>query len=383
MSSEKAPRRRPVFFKKPGPLLKLLDQEEGSLFAGESADGMVIPFDAAASQTPAPEEFFTREEREKLIDFARDVLNQESQIIAGHGANLDDSFCRAAAMILACSGNVIVSGMGKAGLIGQKIAATLSSTGTPSHFLHPAEAIHGDLGRIRKNDLILILSNSGETDEILRILPSLKHFGIPIISMTKADSTLALASGAVLALAIPGEADPLNLAPSNSTAVMLALGDALAFAVSQKRSFCEEDFAQFHPGGSLGLKLSLVDEFMRPLSECRLATADRTIREIFVESHIPGRRTGAILLVDADSSLAGIFTDSDLAKLFEKRNDSFLDLPVRDFMTRTPKSVQIGTKMAEAVELMGSKKISELPVLDADGKPVGILDITDLVRFTS
>lgn len=216
-------------------------------------------------------------DQNRILDAARNVLRQESTAIAIQADTLDLSFCQAFSFLLKCSGNVIVSGMGKAGLIGQKIAATFASTGTPAHFLHPAEAIHGDLGRIRKDDVVLILSNSGETDEILRIIPSLKECGTPIIAITKNQSSLARCSDAVLTIAVQNEAGPLNLAPSNSTAVMLALGDALAFAVSGIRSFREEDFARVHPGGMLGMKLKPVETYMRPRSSCRIVKVGKTV----------------------------------------------------------------------------------------------------------
>lgn len=314
----------------------------------------------------------------QILDAARNVLRQESAAIAAQVDALNSSFCDAVSLLLDCTGNVIVSGMGKAGLIGQKVAATFASTGTPASFLHPAEAIHGDLGRIRKHDTILILSNSGETDEVLRIIPSLKEFGIPIISITKAGSNLAKSSDTVLEIEVQNEAGPLKLAPSNSTAVMLALGDALAFAVSGNRSFKEEDFARFHPGGTLGMRLSPVEEYMRPLSECRIAKADRTVHQTLKESNIPGRRTGAIFLVRDDFTLAGIFTDSDFTKLIAQKGESALSLSMDEVMIRSPKSVHVGEKMSRAIDLLEATKISQLPVLDENERPVGILDKTDL-----
>ena len=315
---------------------------------------------------------------DQMLNVARNVLRQESAAIASQAKTLDSSFCDAVSLLLDCAGNVIVSGMGKAGLIGQKLAATFASTGTPAYFLHPAEAIHGDLGRIRKHDTILILSNSGKTDEVLKIIPSLKEFGTPIISITKSGSPLALSSDTVLEIAVQNEAGPLNLAPSNSTAVMLALGDALAFAVSENRSFNEKDFARFHPGGTLGMKLSPVEDYMRPLSECRIVNAGKTVLQALKESNIPGRRTGAVFLVRDDFTLAGIFTDSDFAKLIARKGESALSFSIDDVMVRSPKSVHIGEKMARAIDLLEATKISQLPVLDEMGRPVGILDKTDL-----
>ncbi|MDO4586791.1 MAG: KpsF/GutQ family sugar-phosphate isomerase [Planctomycetia bacterium] len=323
----------------------------------------------------------SRENKKEILDFAQSVLLRESQAILDQTKRLNEDFCDAVSIILHGKGKLIISGMGKAGQIGMKLAATFSSTGTPSHFLHPSEAIHGDLGVVCSNDILLILSNSGETEEIVRILPSLKKMRTPIISITTMGSSLSRFSDIVLQIGKQIEADSLNLAPSSSTTVMLALGDALALSVSRLRGFDADDFARFHPGGSLGRKLSLVEDHMRPISQCRVSSDQQTIREIFVESSIPGRRSGAILLVDSEFQLTGIFTDSDLAKLFERRDDSFFDSPVCELMTKNPKSIALGTRMSEAVAFMGNKKISELPVLDDHGIPVGILDITDLVAF--
>ena len=279
-----------------------------------------------------------------------------------------------------CRGSVIVSGIGKAGLIGQKVMATLASTGTRSHFLHPAEAMHGDLGRIHADDVALVLSQSGETEEIVRLLPSLVEFGVPIVAVTcRAESTLARAAAATIDLGPLEEACGLGLAPSTSTTAMLAVGDALALVVSRMRDFRREDFARFHPAGSLGRKLSKVEHYWRPLAQCRVASEGRTVREVFATVSVPGRRTGAIMLVDVGGRLSGIFTDSDLARLFENRRDHELDGPIRDVMTPRPTTIRAGSMMADAVALLAQRKISELPVVDAVGRPVGLIDVTDVV----
>ncbi len=315
-----------------------------------------------------------------VLSFGQQILTQEARAILEVANHLDHRFLQAAYRILRCPGCLIVSGIGKAGLVGQKLSATFASTGTPSHFLHPAEAAHGDLGKISKNDAILMLSQSGETEEVTRLLPSLRQAGIPLIALTAStESTLGRAADVVLPLGRHGEADPLGLAPSTSTSVMMALGDALALAVSQRRRFKNEDFAKFHPGGALGRKLSLVDEHLRPLDRCRIASDSETVREVFVRHRVPGRRSGAILLTAADGKLSGIFTDSDLAKLFEGRNEHKLDLPIRNVMTQKPTSAKIGTKMLEAIAVMGERRISELPIVDAENFPVGMIDITDVV----
>ena len=311
---------------------------------------------------------------------ARDIIHQESRSLAALAGRLDSEFCRAVEFIHECRGNVIVSGMGKAGLVGQKIMATLASTGTPSHCLHPAEAVHGDLGRVGRDDVVLILSQSGETEEVVRMLPSLVEFGVPIIAITAGnDSTLGRAATVTIELGPIDEACSLGLAPSTSTTAMLALGDALALVVSRLRGFGREDFARFHPAGSLGRKLAKVEDHMRPLQHCRVASDDRTVREVIVDARVPGRRTGATILTDERGKLNGIFTDSDLARLLERRRETELDGPIAEVMTADPLTVCLGSKMTGAVELMAERKISELPVVDAKGWPVGLIDITDVV----
>ncbi len=314
------------------------------------------------------------------LRFAREILLRESRAVAGVAKRLDRRFCEAVRYLLDCRGCVIVCGIGKAGLIGQKVMATLASTGTRSHCLHPAEAVHGDLGRIHPDDVVLILSQSGETEEIVRLLPSLRQMNVPLLAITgRADSTLGRAAAVVLELGPIEEACPLGLAPSSSTAAMLALGDALALTASRLRNFGREDFARFHPAGSLGRKLSKVEEHMRPLGACRVALEDHSVREVFVRASLPGRRSGAVMLVDRTGRLTGIFTDSDLARLFEKRRDGDLDRPIRELMTADPITVRAGSLMSEALELMAARKISELPVVSSESKPLGLIDVTDVV----
>jgi arabinose-5-phosphate isomerase len=284
--------------------------------------------------------------------------------------------------VVHCPGEVIVSGIGKAGIVGQKIMATLASTGTPAHFLHPAEAVHGDLGRVRHEDVVILLSQSGETEEMVRLLPMLRDWGVVMIAITaQAGSTLGRSATVTIELGTLEEACRWGLAPSTSTTAMLAVGDALALVVSRMRNFQREDFARLHPGGNLGLKLSKVEDLMRPLPQCRLAREDESVREVLVQAGRPGRRTGAMMLVGAGGALSGIFTDSDLARLFEKRRDEELDLPIGRVMTRNPLRISAGAWTSEAVALMAERKISELPVIDAEGKPVGLIDITDVVAL--
>jgi arabinose-5-phosphate isomerase len=314
------------------------------------------------------------------LRLAREVLATEAAAVSRLAGRLDESFCAAVALIHACRGCVIVSGMGKAGLIGQKIAATLASVGVRSQFVHPAEAIHGDLGRIRSGDVAIVLSQSGETSETTRILPSLREAAVPIIALTcRRQSTLARGSDRVIDLGPLEEACPLGLAPTTSTTAMLAVGDALAIVASRMRGFTREDFARFHPGGNLGRKLNNVEDEMRPLAQCRLARDSDSVRSVFIHGRQHGRRSGAIMLVDQSGRLSGIFTDSDLARLFEDRREAAFDEPVARVMTRSPKSVQQGTRLIDAVNLMAAHKISELPVVSDTGAPLGMLDVTDVV----
>ena len=276
---------------------------------------------------------------------------------------------------------MIVSGMGKAGLVGQKIAATLASTGTRSHFLHPGEAIHGDLGRVHRDDVVLMLSFSGETEEITRLLPSLARDRHRRYHGQTCAARLGRAASVTLDLGPLEEACTLGLAPSTSTTAMLALGDALALVLSRMQNFGPHDFVRFHPGGSLGRKLAKVEEVMRPLNQCRVATENRTVRDVFVDVRRPGRRSGAMMLMDTQGRLTGIFTDSDLAKLLESRQDASFDEPVHRRMTRSPATVTRGARMGEALRMIAERKISELPVIDGDGRPVGMIDITDIVSW--
>jgi arabinose-5-phosphate isomerase len=314
------------------------------------------------------------------LRLARQIVRTEGQTLLALADRLGDDFCRAIEVLRADRGTVIVSGMGKAGLIGQKIAATLASTGTRSHFVHPAEAIHGDLGRIHADDVALVLSFSGQTEEVVRILPALAQLRVPIVAITgQPKSPLAQAAVVTLNLGPIREACPHGLAPTASTTAMLALGDALALVLSQMRNFTSSDFARFHPGGNLGRKLARVEEAMRPLHQCRLASQNQTLRETLVHQSRPGRRTGAIMITDDSGKLAGIFTDSDLARLLEANRDAAIDGPLRDVMTHNPTTVTLGQPLSQACELLAQRKLSELPVVDATGQPIGLIDITDVL----
>jgi arabinose-5-phosphate isomerase len=327
--------------------------------------------------TDAPLDRLTEAER---LAFARDVLRIESEAIDLVRDRLDPAIARAADRVFRCRGVVIVTGMGKAGIVGQKLAATLASTGTRAFPLHPGEAIHGDLGRIQADDVVIILSQSGETEEVLRIIPSLKRLGVVLVAITgRSDSSLGRQSDLCVALGPIDEACPLGLAPSASTTAMMAVGDALALLVSRMRDFRAEDFALNHPGGNLGRRLAFVQDLMRTDRRLRKEHEGLTVREVFVRLAGPRRRSGAVLIVDDADRLIGIFTDSDLARLFERRRDDLLDGPISQVMTRDPFKIEVGSSVAEAVELMKSHKISELPVVDRGGHPVGLIDLTDLI----
>ena len=314
-----------------------------------------------------------------ILDRGRTILRAEGEAVLAAAAGLDQAFCRAVRLIEACTGSVVVTGIGKAGLVARKISATLASTGTPSHFLHPTEAMHGDLGALRGDDVVLALSQSGETEEITRLLPHVVARQVPIVALTaRPDSTLGRAATVVVSTGSIREACGLGLAPSTSTTLLLALGDAVALVTSSLRRFTSEDFAARPPGGSLGRQLMLVEDAMRPLSECRLARADETVRVVFARP-LPARRTGAVLVINAGVHLEGIFTDSDLARLFEHRHDALLDAPIGQVMTARPTTVPAGTRLRDAVTILETRRVSELPVVEADGRVAGLLDVVDLV----
>jgi arabinose-5-phosphate isomerase len=314
------------------------------------------------------------------LAFAREVLRIEAAALERVRDRLGESIARAADLIYQSSGSVIVTGMGKAGLVGQKLAATLASTGTRAFPLHPAEAVHGDLGRIRADDVVLALSQSGETEEVLRLIPALRRLGACLVAITeRAGSSLGRAADLCIALGPVAEACPLGLAPSASTTALMAVGDALALLVSRMRDFTAEDFALYHPAGNLGRKLARVEEVMRSERQLRRAHVDEPVRSVFVRLAGPRRRSGAVLIVDEDGVLLGIFTDSDLARLFERRREAELDGPIGEVMTPDPYRIRVGATLADAVEVMKAHKISELPVVDRGARLVGLIDVTDLI----
>ena len=358
------------------------DTQWTSLRIAGSASPDVVSFEGSlALKTSEVAREWTSNDADAL-EYARSVVRSEGDAILRLVDALDSRFCEAVSLVLDCRGRLVTTGMGKAGLIARKIAATASSTGSPSHFVHPGEARHGDLGAITADDVVLAFSYSGETEEIKQILGPLASRGVPIVAIVStADSALGRAATVALEIGKIEEADALKLAPSSSAAAMLAMGDALALTVSRLRGFRSEDFARFHPGGALGRSLSRVCELMRPLELCRVAPDTTTVRDVFTSCRKPGRRSGAVLLLDESGRLSGIFTDSDLARLFESRREDAFDRPVSEVMTPSPLAVRADATMKEAVEILSKRKISELPALDEEGRPVGVLDVTDVVAF--
>ncbi|QDU62662.1 Arabinose 5-phosphate isomerase KdsD [Planctomycetes bacterium Pan216] len=312
------------------------------------------------------------------LERARQVLRTEAKALLAVSEKIGGSFLKAADALLACPGNVIVTGMGKSGHVAQKIAATLCSTGTVAFFLHPAEAIHGDLGRVTQNDTVLALSDSGETDEVKQILTPLRESGAVLIGITgRSGSTLARMSDITLCYGPVSEACSLGLAPTTSSTVMMAVGDALSIVLMSDRAFGDEDFGRFHPGGSLGRQLRSVGEMMRDGEQLRVAPADRTIREVFVETCRPGRRTGAVMLTDPGGKLVGLCTDSDLVRQIEQRNS--LDRPISEIMTKQPTMLRREQRVRDAIAILKDRHFSEIPVVDDEGRPIGMIDITDVM----
>ena len=314
------------------------------------------------------------------IELGLAVLNTEAAAVTALAERLDDHFARACDMILNCNGRIVVTGMGKSGHIGNKIAATLASTGTPSFFMHSGEASHGDLGMITADDLVIALSNSGETSEITLLLPLLKRLGIPLLTLTgKFDSTLARSADINLDVSVSHEACPLGLAPTSSTTAMLAMGDALAVAVLEARGFTEEDFALSHPGGNLGRRLLLrVSDIMHTGDAVPLVNIDATLKDTLLEMTAKGLGMAGVVEPDNDH-LAGIYTDGDLRRTFE-RMPNIETARVRDFMTPDCVTINAERIASEALKLMHDRKINALMVVDEVGRVQGALNMHDLLR---
>jgi len=307
------------------------------------------------------------------------VIQIERDALTTLMTRLDASFEKACNLILKASGRVVLTGMGKPGFIAQKISATLSSTGTPSLFLHPAEASHGDLGRVMKGDVVIALSNSGQTEEILKLLPVIKRIGAHLIAMTgNRRSELGRYSDVVLDVSVVKEACPFNLAPTASTTTMLAMGDALAVALLEAKGFKASDFAMLHPGGNLGKKLLLkVSDIMRKGTAHAVVSEKTPLEKVLF--CITRSRSGSASVVDRHKKLSGIFTDGDLRRHLKGRGE-ILKRPVSELMTRHPVTVGPDTLAAEALEILRSRKIDEVPVVDSHHRPVGLLDVQDILK---
>jgi len=316
-----------------------------------------------------------------ILDAARKVLRIEAEAVSALTDRINGEFVKAVEMILACTGRVVVTGMGKSGLICQKIAATMASTGTPALFLHPAEGVHGDLGMVAKGDVVIAVSNSGETEELARILPVIKRMGLPLIAMAgKSDSTLARAGDVFLDISVKEEACPLQLAPTASTTATLAMGDALAVALLLERGFREEDFALYHPGGALGKRLLLrVEDLMHGAEAIPIVGFDTPLKDALYE--ISSKKLGITGVVDREGGLVGVFTDGDLRRTIEKGVE-LLHQPISEFMNRQPKRILRTNLAAKALQRMEEHSITSLFVFNSetDRVPAGIIHLHDLLR---
>lgn len=313
-----------------------------------------------------------------VIETGRRVLKIESEAVAALADRLDESFLRAVEALDNCRGRVIISGMGKSGLIGKKIASTLSSIGVPAFFLHPAEGVHGDLGMVMKDDLFLAISNSGETEEILLLLPTIKRFNVPLIALTgKMGSTLAKRSDIALDVSVKEEACPLNLVPTASTTATLAMGDALAIALLDKKGFKPEDFAVFHPGGSLGRKLlTRVEDLMHVGDQLPLVGEKAKIKDAIME--ISRKKLGSAIVVDDRGLLKGVITDGDLRRALETHED-VLTMEAMDIMGDHPKTIEREALAARALQIMETYSITSLVVTEGE-RPVGLIHLHDILK---
>jgi len=321
--------------------------------------------------------------------FISDVLRSEAEAITRLAMriapNSPDSldFVKAIDLITSSDGHVVVSGMGKSGLIGSKLSATFASLGQPSHFVHPAEAVHGDLGRIRGNDVVLLLSYSGETDELLNFAAILKADGVERIAISKSNNTsLAKIASVHISLGDIEEACPLNLAPTATTATMLAAGDALALAVARRKNFQADDFHKIHPGGMLGIGLRPVSEALRfQVGKNLTCVPISATMKSALHSCGEGRRAGALMVVDTHGRLAGILTDGDVRRLINQHGAAALDKPIAECMTKHPRCLPAQSLVRDAVRMIRELRVDELPVVDTDGKPIGLIDIQDLIAL--
>ncbi len=317
---------------------------------------------------------------ERLRQLGLEVIRLEAEAVGALASRIDENFSRACQLMLECRGRVIVTGMGKSGHICGKIASTLASTGTPAFFVHPGEASHGDLGMITEHDVVLALSNSGETAELITIIPLIKRLGVPLIAMTgRPDSTLAQQATVHIDVSVRQEACPLGLAPTASTTAALAMGDALAVALLSARGFTQADFARSHPAGSLGRRLLLkIDDVMHTGADIPAVHESVSLSEALLE--MTAKKLGMTAVIDHERRVRGIFTDGDLRRLFEHGHYDLRTTPICEVMTRSCTTVSTGILAAEAVKLMQERKINALLVVDDDGRLVGALNMHDLLR---
>jgi len=307
----------------------------------------------------------------------RKVLEIEAKAISNLISRIDDSFDQAVAMLSDCQGRVVTTGMGKSGIICRKIAATLSSTGTPAVFMHPAEARHGDVGMLAAGDVVLLVSNSGETEELIQLLETIKRLGLPLIAMVGArGSTIARDSDLALDIGVDQEACPLGLAPTASTTAALALGDALAIALSETKGFQAEEFARLHPGGKLGKKLARVAELMHKGTQVPRVVSDTGMEDVIYEMSRKG--LGVTAVVDDQDKLLGIISDGDLRRLLQARRGEFLNLNAEECMTESPITISEEELAAKALNILEDNKITSLMVVDKDGRIMGVLHVHDL-----
>jgi arabinose-5-phosphate isomerase len=310
---------------------------------------------------------------------AKEVIRKEAKAIAHLEKKIDEQFSRAVELCLKCKGRVIVTGIGKSGLIGRKIAATLSSTGTPAFFLHPTEGTHGDVGMVRKNDVVITVSKSGETDEVYQLVPLFKRVGVPIITLTgNIKSPLAEKSDVVIDVSVDEEACPYDLVPTSSTTAALVMGDALAIALLEERNFSSEDFALLHPGGQLGRKLILkVSDIMHSGDQIPKVAEDTGIKEVILE--MTSKRLGTTTVVNQKGELVGIFTDGDLRRVVE-RTDNIFSLKAKQVMSKNPKTISADELAVKALNLMESYSITSLVITNGKKEPVGIVHLHDILK---
>jgi len=317
-------------------------------------------------------------EFEKICELGRSVVLTEAQMINNLIHRIDEKFVQACQHLHDCAGRIAVMGMGKSGHIGKKIAATFASTGSPAFFIHPSEAKHGDVGMLTRQDVLLALSNSGESEEMIAILPSIKRLGIPLIALTgRPHSTLARAATINLDVSVEREACPLGLAPTSSTTAALVMGDALAMALLDKRGFTPNDFAMSHPGGSLGRQLLLrVDELMHKGKDVPVIASTATLKDALME--MTQKKLGMTTILDPNGKLCGIFTDGDVRRAFDKHAE--LQQPIMEFMSKNPKTLGPDFLAAEALRIMETYKITALVIINDMHQPIGVLHIHDILR---